>query len=108
MTGGTVVVLGETGINFGAGMTGGVAFVYDRQKHFIDRLNQELVAARRIDVDEDNEGKLYLKKILVSYHNRTRSPKARRILDNFREELAYFWMVTPKDMRAPLNPKEGD
>jgi glutamate synthase (NADPH/NADH) large chain len=108
MTGGTVVVLGDTGINFGAGMTGGVAFVYDRQKVFIDRLNQELVAARRIDVDDDNEGKLYLKKILSSYHNRTRSPKARRILDNFREELAYFWMVTPKDMQAPLNPKEGD
>ncbi|NOY14243.1 MAG: glutamate synthase large subunit, partial [Deltaproteobacteria bacterium] len=108
MTGGTVVVLGETGINFAAGMTGGVAFVYDREKKFIDRLNQELVIARRIDVDDDNEGKLYLKKILTSFHNRTRSPKARRILADFREELAYFWMVTPKDMRAPLNPKEGD
>ncbi len=108
MTGGTIVVLGETGINFGAGMTGGVAFVYDRDKTFIDRLNQELVIARRIDVDDDNEGKLYLKKILQSFHNRTRSPKARRILDDFREELAYFWMVTPKDMKVPLNPKEGD
>ncbi len=108
MTGGTVVVLGETGINFAAGMTGGVAFVYDRQKNFIDRLNQELVCTRRIDVDDDNEGKLYLKKILTSYFNRTSSPKARKILDDFREELAYFWMVTPKDMKAPLNPKEGD
>ncbi len=108
MTGGTVVILGETGINFGAGMTGGAAFIYDRHKSFIDNLNTELVAARRIDIDDDNEGKLYLKKILVSYHNRTRSPKARFILDNYREELAYFWMVTPKDMRAPLNPKEGN
>ncbi len=108
MTGGTVVVLGETGINFGAGMTGGVAFVYDRNKNFIDRLNQQLVVARRIDVDEDNEGRLYLKSILVSYHNRTASPVAKAILDEFREELAYFWMVTPKDMKAPLNPKEGD
>ena len=108
MTGGTVVILGETGINFAAGMTGGAAFVYDRQNHFIDRLNQELVFARRIDVDDDNEGKLYLKKILISYFNRTRSPKAKRILSDFREELAYFWMVTPKDMKAPLNPKEGD
>ncbi len=108
MTGGTVVILGDTGINFAAGMTGGVAFVYDRRKDFIDKLNTELVEARRIDVDEDNEGKLYLKKILVSYHNRTRSPKARFILDNYREELAYFWMVRPRDMKAPLNPKEGD
>lgn len=108
MTGGTVVILGDTGINFGAGMTGGAAFVYDRAKKFIDKLNRELVEARRIDVDDDSEGKIYLKKILLSYHNRTRSPKAKCILDNFREELAYFWMVTPKDMKAPLNPKEGD
>jgi glutamate synthase (NADPH/NADH) large chain len=108
MTGGTVVILGETGINFGAGMTGGAAFVYDRNKHFMDKLNRELVEARRINVDEDSEGKIYLRKILRSYHNRTRSPKAARILDNFREELACFWMVTPKDMKAPLNPKEGD
>ena len=108
MTGGTVVILGETGINFGAGMTGGAAFIYDRNKTFMDNLNRELVEARRIDVDEDSEAKLYLKSILVSFHNRTRSPKARHILDHFREELAYFWMVTPKNMKAPLNPKEGD
>lgn len=108
MTGGTVVILGETGINFGAGMTGGAAFVYDRGKSFMDRLNRELVEARRINVDEDSEGKIYLRKILLSYHNRTRSPRAAHILDHFREELGYFWMVTPKDMKAPLNPKEGD
>ncbi|PLX79156.1 MAG: glutamate synthase large subunit [Desulfuromonas sp.] len=108
MTGGTVVILGDTGINFGAGMTGGAAFIYDRNKQFIDNLNGELVEARRIDVDDDNEGKLYLKKILISYHNKTRSPKARFILDNYREELAYFWMVTPKHMKAPLNPMDGD
>ncbi|MCK4535747.1 MAG: glutamate synthase large subunit, partial [Desulfuromonadales bacterium] len=108
MTGGTVVILGETGINFGAGMTGGAAFIYDRNKTFIDNLNGELVEARRIDVDDDNEGKLYLRKILTSYHDRTGSPKALFILENFREELAYFWMVTPKDMRSPLNPKEGN
>jgi glutamate synthase (NADPH/NADH) large chain len=67
-----------------------------------------MVIARRIDVDDDNEGKLYLKKILTSYFNRTSSPKAKKILSDFREELAYFWMVTPKDMKVPLNPKEGD
>lgn len=107
MTGGTVVVLGETGINFGAGMTGGVAFVYDRNSNFIDKLNQDLVEIRRVAVDDDNEGKLYLKKILVSYINKTSSPKAKYIIDNFRDELTYFWMVTPKGMKAPLNPKEG-
>ena len=74
----------------------------------IDNHNGELVEARRIDVDDDNEGKMYLKTILSSYLERTQSPKASFILENFREELAYFWMVTPKDMRAPLNPKEGN
>jgi glutamate synthase (NADPH) large chain len=108
MTGGTVVILGETGINFAAGMTGGAAFVYDRQKHFIDKLNRELVEARRIDIDDDSEGKVYLRKILNSYYRRTQSPKARRLLDSFREELAYFWMITPKGQKAPLNPKEGE
>jgi glutamate synthase (NADPH/NADH) large chain len=103
-----VVILGETGINFGAGMTGGAAFVYDRKKNFIDKINRELVEARRIDIDDDSDGKIYLKKIIQSFHNRTRSPKAGSILEDFREELAYFWMVTPKDMKAPLNPKEGD
>ena len=108
MTGGTVVILGKTGQNFGAGMTGGAAFIYDKSRTFMDNLNRELVEARRIDVDEDSEAKLYLKKILISYHNRTRSKRARHILDHFREELANFWMVTSKNMQAPLNPKEGD
>lgn len=108
MTGGTVVILGETGINFGAGMTGGVAFIYDRPKVFIDNLNGELVEARRIDVDDDNEGKLYLKTILNSYYERTNSSLAKQILDHYRDELAFFWMVTPKDMKSPLNPKESD
>ncbi len=108
MTAGTVVILGDTGINFGAGMTGGAAFIYDKSRTFMDNLNRELVEARRIDIDEDSEAKLYLKKILVSYHNRTRSKRARHILDHFREELSTFWMVTPRNMKAPLNPKEGD
>jgi glutamate synthase (NADPH/NADH) large chain len=108
MTGGTVVILGETGLNFGAGMTGGAAFIYDTNRTFMDNLNRELVEARRIDIDEDSEAKLYLKKILISYHNRTRSKRARYILDHFREELSTFWMVTSKNMKAPLNPKEGD
>ncbi|MEN7548511.1 glutamate synthase large subunit [Rapidithrix thailandica] len=108
MTGGTVVILGETGINFGAGMTGGVAFVYDKTNTFIDKMNQELIKAERIDTDEADEGRYYLKKILRSYSYRTNSPIAKFILDNFREESRYFYMVTSKDMKAPLNPMEGN
>lgn len=108
MTGGTVVILGETGHNFGAGMTGGVAFVYDKNMRFIDRMNQELIKAERIDTDEADEGRHYLKKILKSYFYHTGSPTARHILEHFREECSYFYMVTSKDMKAPLNPTEGN
>ncbi len=108
MTGGTVVVLGETGINFGAGMTGGAAFVYDKNMTFFDKINMELVKLDRIDTDEGEEARNYLKRILRSYYNRTQSPRAKAVLDNFLGELRFFWLVTPKDMRSPLNPFEGN
>jgi glutamate synthase (NADPH/NADH) large chain len=107
MTGGAVAILGETGVNFGAGMTGGVAFVYDRESRFIDRLNQELVRAARIDTYEEDEGKAYLKKLIKNFYNDTGSQKAKFLLDNFRQEVVYFWMVSPKDMKVTF-PYEAD
>lgn len=108
MTGGTVVILGETGRNFGAGMTGGVAFIYDKNMNFTDKMNQELIKAERIDTDEGDEARHYLKKILRSYYYRTQSPLARHILEHFRDDTRYFWMVTSKEMNAPLNPMDGN
>ncbi|MDR0747245.1 MAG: glutamate synthase large subunit [Helicobacteraceae bacterium] len=107
MTGGAVVILGETGVNFGAGMTGGVAFIYDREFKFIDRINQEFIRAVRIDTYEEDEGKAYLKKLLKSFINDTNSLKAKFIMDNFRQEIVYFWMVSPKDMKVTF-PYEVD
>ncbi len=109
MTGGVVAILGSTGINFGAGMTGGVAFIYDKEHDFIDKLNQELVVAVRIDTDESDEERHFIKKLLTKYVNETSSKKAQYILDNFRHTLRDFWMVRPKNMtKMPLNPDEGD
>ena len=108
MTGGTVLILGETGNNFGAGMTGGAAFVYDQHLTFFDKVNMELVKMERIDTEESEEARHYLKQILRSYFARTNSPRAKKILDNFLGELRFFWLVTPKDMKAPLNPFEGN
>ncbi len=109
MTGGVVVVLGKTGINFGAGMTGGVAFVYDEAHEFFDNVNQELVNATRIDTDESDEERHFIKKLLRTYINETSSKKAQYIVDNFRHTLRDFWIVRPKDMKkTPLNPDEGD
>jgi len=108
MTGGEVIVLGKTGINFGAGMTGGVAFVYDLDHDFVDKINPELIEIRRIDIDENEKPKLYLKKRLIEYHNATDSKIAEYILENFRSEVRHFWLVTPKDNRPPLDPNDMD
>ena len=109
MTGGIVVILGKTGINFGAGMTGGLAFVYDVEHEFAEKINQELIEARRIDTDEFDEARHYLKKLLNLYYTETKSEKAKYILDNFRIELRNFWMVRPKDLtKVPLNLEEGE
>ena len=109
MTGGIVVTLGNTGINFGAGMTGGLAFIYDPEKSFVDKMNQELVEALRIDTDDTERERLYLKRLLLDYINETESLKAQDILENYRAEIRNFWMVKPKNMTVlPLDPDEGD
>jgi glutamate synthase (NADPH/NADH) large chain len=109
MTGGSVTILGKTGMNFGAGMTGGVAFVYDIDHEFIEKINPELIEARRIDTDETDTERYYLKKLLKDYYKETKSAKAKEILDNFRVEIRNFWMVRPKDMMSrPLKIEEGE
>ncbi|MEA1952981.1 MAG: glutamate synthase large subunit [Campylobacterota bacterium] len=108
MTGGAVVILGKTGVNFGAGMTGGVAFVYDTEHEFVENVNQELVEARRIDTEDTDIERYYLKKLLKDYHKETQSRVAKEILDNFRVEIRNFWTVRPKDMKGPLKIEEGE
>jgi len=109
MTGGIVVILGKTGINFGAGMTGGLAFIYDDDRSFIDNMNQELIEALRIDTDDTELERIYLKNLLKDYLKETGSLQAEQILEHFRSEIRNFWMVKPKDMTIlPLNPEQGD
>ena len=109
MTGGIVVILGQTGINFGAGMTGGLAFIYDPDREFTDKMNQELIEALRIDTDDTELERIYLKNTLKDYVKETESAKAEEILEHFRSEIRNFWMVKPKDMTIlPLNPEQGD
>jgi glutamate synthase (NADPH/NADH) large chain len=109
MTGGIVVILGQTGINFGAGMTGGIAFVYDENHSFVENVNRELVDAVRIDTDDGDEARHYLKRLLKDYVGETQSTKAQEILGNFRNEIRNFWLVKPKNLtKLPLNPDKGD
>ena len=109
MTGGIVAILGKTGGNFGAGMTGGIAFVYDSEHDFIENVNRELVEAIRIDTDEGDEARHYLKRLLKEYVSATGSLKAKEILETFRIEIRNFWLVRPKNLKKlPLNQEKGD
>ncbi len=90
MTGGVAVILGETGRNFGAGMTNGIAFVYDPANRFEHRYNPELVGIERIIEPEDVE----LLHQLISLHaEKTGSARARQTLDTWSKSLMDFWKV---------------
>ncbi len=96
MTGGVVVVLGDTGLNFGAGMTGGLAYVLDSDDSFAERYNTELVELLRIDSPEMSEVALHLKGLIEDHVRETGSVWAHQILDRFEQTLKSFWLVKPK------------
>lgn len=96
MTGGAVCVLGDTGVNFGAGMTGGVAFVLDQNRHFIDRYNHELIDTFRLMPEAMESYALYLQHMIESHLAMTNSARAKEILADFSDYLPYFWMIKPK------------
>jgi glutamate synthase (NADPH/NADH) large chain len=96
MTDGAVCVLGETGVNFGAGMTGGVAFVLDQDRHFIDRYNHELIDTYRLMPEAMESYAQYLQSMIEKHFEFTQSARAKEILDDFADFLPYFWMIKPK------------
>jgi glutamate synthase (NADPH/NADH) large chain/glutamate synthase (ferredoxin) len=98
MTRGTVVVLGETGLNFGAGMSGGLAFVYDASKTLEKRFNPDMVGLHRVETEEH---KTQLKELVERHARETGSPHAQRLLGNWDAEIAQFWAVIPKPEKAP-------
>ena len=96
MTGGVVAVLGETGLNFGAGMTGGFAYVLDLDNTFEERYNKELVESVRIDGADMSEHALYLKGMIEDHIRETNSVWGNQLLDMFEQRLKHFWLVKPK------------
>ncbi|MBI4183493.1 MAG: glutamate synthase large subunit [Proteobacteria bacterium] len=99
MTGGTVVILGRVGDNFGAGMTGGIAFVYDPAGALPERINPLDVDYQRIEVDHWAE---VLKELVQEHARQTLSRFAAELLGNWEAELAKFWQVVPKEMVGRL------
>ncbi|MDZ7800704.1 MAG: glutamate synthase-related protein [Trueperaceae bacterium] len=92
MTGGAVVVLGATGRNFGAGMSGGVAFVYDRDGRFEGRYNPAMVVAKRLAGEADE---VLLRSLLERHLQATRSPTVQGLLEDWASARARFWRVAP-------------
>ena len=98
MTGGRVVVLGPTGLNFAAGMSGGIAYVLDTEAVFRARCNTELVGFDEIASDEA----LHLRAWIAEHAARTGSPVAERVLADWESELGRFVKVLPNDFKRAL------
>ncbi len=99
MTGGMVVVLGRTGRNFAAGMSGGFAYIYDEDGQFSTRCNQAMVALEPVPAEDDAK----LKKLIEDHHRWTGSRKAREILDQWSVVRSKFIKVFPHEYRRALS-----
>jgi len=95
MTGGTVVVLGEVGDNFGAGMTGGMAFIYDPNSDFEKKVNSESVIWQSLETDYWIN---YLKALIEEHYLETDSNLSKKLIENFDDEISNFIQVCPKEM----------
>jgi len=95
MTGGTVVVLGEVGDNFGAGMTGGMAFIYDPNSDFEKKVNSESVIWQSLETDYWIN---YLKALIEEHYLETDSNLSKKLIENFDVEISNFIQVCPKEM----------
>ena len=102
MTGGTVVILGDVGDNFAAGMTGGMAFIYDINNNFEKKVNPETVVWQK---PETKYWLNHLKNLIEDHWKETNSNLSKKIIDNFDKEIYNFVQVCPKEMINKLaNP----
>ncbi len=99
MTGGMAVVLGETGRNFGAGMSGGVAYVLDKNKDFASKCNMEMIALEELSAEDETT----LKELIAEHAERTGSDVAQDLLKNWTSALSQFVKVMPVDYKRIMN-----
>jgi glutamate synthase (NADPH/NADH) large chain len=93
------VILGEVGDNFAAGMSGGLAYVYDPAGRFAERVNEDMVICQRIEVEHYAQ---QLKALITAHYKNTQSRFAERILADFEREVGQFWQVVPREMLDKL------
>ena len=104
MTGGVVAVIGSTGRNFGAGMSGGIAFVYDPDRDFHIRFNDGMADLENLQEPEDIE---LLHALLTEHRERTGSGPAQRILDDWDTSVSNFRKVMPRDYRRVIEERRA-
>jgi len=95
MTGGLVTVLGPTGMNFGAGMTGGFAYVYDPENQFANRFNND-IDIQRIAAENMEDYRCHLRDVVAEFVEETNSKRGKYILENFSDAVGDFWLIKPK------------
>ena len=100
MTGGSVVILGEVGDNFAAGMTGGMAFIYDKYSKSEKKINPDSVVWQKVETEYWIN---FLKKMVLDHSQETDSVISKNIIDNFDEEIKNFIQVCPKEMLDKLS-----
>ena len=105
MTGGRVIVLGATGRNFGAGMSGGIAYVYDEEGDFSIRCNTEMVALEEVVSTDDQQ---FLKSYIERHKECTNSSVADQILKDWASSLKKFVRVMPLEYRRVLEEQAQD
>ncbi len=96
MTGGVVTVLGKTGMNFGAGMTGGFAYVLDEGNTFVDKYNHELVEITRVNTEALEAHRNHLRSVIEEFVTETESEWGKTLLKKFNDYIGKFWLVKPK------------
>ena len=102
MTGGVVVILGKVGDNFAAGMTGGMAFIYDPFSDFEKYVNSDSVIWQKIETEYWIK---YVMSLIQEHYSETNSKLSKKIIDNFKNEISNFVQVCPKEMINKLeNP----
>ena len=102
MTGGKVVVLGPTGINFAAGMSGGIAYLYTEDVDYKINLNTDMILIEELSLEDEEE----VKELIQEHVDATGSPKANKILYNFETEKSKFIKIIPKDYKKILETVE--
>jgi len=102
MTGGRVVVLGKTGRNFGAGMSGGIAYVYDQKQEFKEKCNPDMVELEELNAEDQSS----IHNLLSNHYRYTQSTLAKKVLDNFKSESKKFIKVMPIEYKRILDTEK--